>query len=1481
VNRAPGGVINSRFDYTYDDLGRRTDMTTLDGRWTYEYDALGQLTHAVFSSSNSTVPNQDLRYEYDAAGNRVRTVSNGKATGYAVNSLDQYTAVGTARYSYDPDGNLIETVDGPNASTYTYNDQDQLIRVTTPDGTWNYEYDPLGNRVAQVHNGQRTEYLLDPTGLSNVFGEYDGSGGLVARYAQGLGLAARVGADGQPAFYDFDGTGSTAGLSGGDGRYVDAYSYLPFGEALAAPRQTVSNPFTYVGQSGVMQEGNGLDFMRARYYAPADGRFVSEDPIRFQGGVNLYRYAGNQPTGLIDPSGNDDLLADPSGSSVGRLGLEQEFEQIGLKEFTQYEELALAEKAQEAAKALIRSVDMGEIPEGYVIQSGKGRAKDLALEALKNLGKKLPSGGLLALKLLGKAFAIYSAIDTGWDIGYNIIGNGIILRFFPEVGTFYGNALADFLFGKNPGPLASGSTGVLRSFDPNDLLAPAGFGDKHFVAREQSLDYTVHFENLATATAPAQKVVVTQQLDPNLDFTSFEVGDFGFGDFGFGDTVIHAPAGRNSFQTRIDARKTLGVFVDVTVDINPVTGLATWTFTSADPTTFDLPEDPLVGFLPPNKTAPQGEGFVSYRVRPHRADTTGTRIGAKATVVFDSNPPIDTPASFNTIDAGDPTSSVTPLPAVVNSTSFTVAWPGQDDAGGSGIAFFDVFVSDNGSPFTPLLQSTTQTSTTFTGVVGHTYGFYSVATDNVGHREATPAGAQATTLVSTAAIGGTDNLTGTGGVSGTVFQDFNTYGVQDPGEPGLAGLTITLTSTNNQGAPVTLSQPTDGNGHFQFTALTPGTYTLRQVLPGGVLLSTPASGSYQVTVTGGANLTGQNFGEVFTSSIVPLTLPPATPFPAHGDAHADFVEAVYRTVLGRNADAAGLVVWTGLFKSGALSRLQVVQGIWNSPEHFTQEVERFYVTLLGRPADANGLSFWVGQMEKGVREEQVAFAFLDSPEYLSHGDKFAVDSMYLSLLGRPFDAAGEAFWLGQLGDNASGKRVRSATLTHEQMILDFLFSRESLTRLTEGYYLVSLQRQADGRDFNSWLGRLSGGGTFGKSPRVPATGPALLDHGSALHRFRRVLHSRRRRTVKGKIDVKLCFRKEFEPLCRALALPAWGRQRLLHPGFGGSLGVNRFQGRGCLLRQGLIFGVARQTLPKFEECGERLAGFGAYVSQAEHGSLSRARAGYVLQGRRQDWQHFFGLALDLPDRAGGIDADLRIGILQRLVQHGQGILRLRAEIPKGLRRKHARVLTTLLQGVHQHGQGIRGVRANKAQRPQSVLAIPVFLIGSHLQNEGSQLFRCWPDVTQGEHRGPALLASFGVLEDLREDLPVNFPQGLCGSQVRRPLARHRLAKGRHCGFRLWTKLADRLRCLDGLLLVLGFERLDPLAQGLAIGDRVGLCLFLGAFNQVAQLLDQDLFARRPHIDFANDSLRIDQEQRRPCFDTPARGKGAVAIAFLE
>ena len=102
------------------------------------------------------------------------------------------------------------------------------------------------------------------------------------------------------------------------------------------------------------------------------------------------------------------------------------------------------------------------------------------------------------------------------------------------------------------------------------------------------------------------------------------------------------------------------------------------------------------------------------------------------------------------VDSTPPSSSVVALPASTNSTSFTVTWSGSD-ATGSGIAGYDIFVSDNGSPFIPWKAATLDTSAIYVGQSGHTYQFYSIATDARGNREAVPALPEATTSVGASA----------------------------------------------------------------------------------------------------------------------------------------------------------------------------------------------------------------------------------------------------------------------------------------------------------------------------------------------------------------------------------------------------------------------------------------------------------------------------------------------------------------------------------------------------------------------------------------------------------------------------------------------------------------------------------------------------------------------------------------------------------
>ena len=157
-----------------------------------------------------------------------------------------------------------------------------MTAAVTPGGTSTYQYDPLGNRSATTVNGQTTRYLVDPAALANIVGQFDGAGSLIADYTYGLGLTSRIDQTGASAYYDFNAVGSTVGITGSAGTYLNVYSYLPFGGQQTA-RITISNPFGYVGKSGVTEESDGLLLMRGgsrkRLWA-----FLNRRPSRPDGG---------------------------------------------------------------------------------------------------------------------------------------------------------------------------------------------------------------------------------------------------------------------------------------------------------------------------------------------------------------------------------------------------------------------------------------------------------------------------------------------------------------------------------------------------------------------------------------------------------------------------------------------------------------------------------------------------------------------------------------------------------------------------------------------------------------------------------------------------------------------------------------------------------------------------------------------------------------------------------------------------------------------------------------------------------------------------------------------------------------------------------------------------------------------------------------------------------------------------------------------
>ncbi len=708
ANHQPDGDVNSSFAYAYDLLGRQTAVTDETGGVTrYGYDANGQLTRVELPTGRV------IEYRYDRNGNRTSVIDNGVATDYATDTLDQYTAVGTNTLGYDRDGNLTSEVGPGTARGYQYSSENRLIGLIDAAAVSTFEYDPFGNRVAAVLNGVRTEYQIDPAGLGNVVAEF-GAGGAVTRYTHGIGLTRRTAAGGT-SYFDFNYVGSTVGLTDAAGGYVNRYAYLPFGERLTVT-EGVANDFEYVGQWGVMKSG-GTEYMRARQYQTASGRFSQMDPIGLQGeSINLQGYGNNSPLHYIDPLG---LAITP---------------------------IIFYFPPQPESKPLLDCPPnirgMVSIPTGWKEYHGKPEAFHCNLFGI--LEDRLPTR--------------YSPQnECFYDHAGDLVTTRHILRGCRGTPNYYDSeknpwlhgfvdVARDGLFALITSGLYAGVTRIqattrqLFSFDPNDILHPYGVGPGLHVAAGQTLAYTIRFENLASATAAAAQVVVTHTLDDDLDLHSFALGEIGFGGaYGLATFTVTVPGGRAVYSARLDLRATLGIFADVSAELNLATRVVTWTLTAIDPLTGDIPADPARGLLPPNDATGRGEGYVTFIVRAKPGTPSGSRIDAQARIVFDNNAPIDTPAVFNTVDAGPPTSAVNPLPTQTTTPAFVVSWAGQDEPGGSGLATYDVYVSVDGGAYTLWLDNTTLTSAVYAGDVGRTYRFFSTATDLVGYEELPPA----------------------------------------------------------------------------------------------------------------------------------------------------------------------------------------------------------------------------------------------------------------------------------------------------------------------------------------------------------------------------------------------------------------------------------------------------------------------------------------------------------------------------------------------------------------------------------------------------------------------------------------------------------------------------------------------------------------------------------------------------------------------
>jgi hypothetical protein len=374
---------------------------------------------------------------------------------------------------------------------------------------------------------------------------------------------------------------------------------------------------------------------------------------------------------------------------------------------------------------------------------------DCGISAVRAAGSTLYSG---IGYLLGYGAPPAASVGKTWaGVAKNCAGEALAAAgFAPGIAVEIADVLADIgIMGSNahlnaamvrdacndePKEEKEKEVDVRTSLDPNAKSGPSGYGAAGYInGRDKILNYTIFFENVDTATLPAQVVTIVDTLDKNV----FDLESFRALSFSIGTKKFIVPMGASDYVMDVSLNAVHDV--RISIGLSKETGIMKTVFKTLDKRTGTITEDPLAGFLPPNKNSPEGEGSISFAINMKEGLPDGTVIANRASIIFDSNEPIVTDEWINTIDKNLPASRVMEIKQLSDSTG-VIKINGTDAA--SGIGHYRLYMSENGEAFQYLGTMKGDTAL-FTGRPGRNYDFYAVSVDKVGNREVKNAVAEA------------------------------------------------------------------------------------------------------------------------------------------------------------------------------------------------------------------------------------------------------------------------------------------------------------------------------------------------------------------------------------------------------------------------------------------------------------------------------------------------------------------------------------------------------------------------------------------------------------------------------------------------------------------------------------------------------------------------------------------------------------------
>ena len=322
--RNENGIIETT-SYDYDGLKRLTKESISNGKtadtYAYEYDDYGNRSKMVANGSEEyeTVYDYTVNGKYTALLQKeIKTVektSNATISdGLAISPTDLITstAVDAKReetaYSYDANGNQITKITADKTETNTYDSLNQLIGFTDGKTTASYKYDIDGLRISKTVDGHSIDQIWNDD--KQIAVDADGSNPYKAQiYIRGTNLLAGCefvqAVKSDYTYYTQNAHGDVVNLTDNNGAVTKTYQYDAFGVEKNID-DADTNAFRYCGE--YYDKETATIYLRARYYSPSTGRFISRDSFAGSNNdplsLNLYTYCHNNPVSGTDSTGH-------------------------------------------------------------------------------------------------------------------------------------------------------------------------------------------------------------------------------------------------------------------------------------------------------------------------------------------------------------------------------------------------------------------------------------------------------------------------------------------------------------------------------------------------------------------------------------------------------------------------------------------------------------------------------------------------------------------------------------------------------------------------------------------------------------------------------------------------------------------------------------------------------------------------------------------------------------------------------------------------------------------------------------------------------------------------------------------------------------------------------------------------------------------------------------------------------------------------